>query len=116
MPRSAARAPRAACVPACGTRGALLDGSRQAPAVGVAAHPVDDLELLERATRAHRDAGERRLGEVGGHLALVAEPLVEALKERAPAGQRDSAVHDVPGQLRRRAVERLLDRADDLAD
>ena len=39
----------------------------------------EDLELLERAARAHGDAGERALGEVHRHLRLVPEPLVEAL-------------------------------------
>src|SRR5215218_793600 len=80
----------------------------------VAVRAVDRLELLERAARAHRDASQRGLRAVRGHLRLVAQPLVEALEQRAAAGEHDPAVHDVRGQLGRRAVERLLDRVDDL--
>ena len=40
------------------------------------------------------------------HLRLVAEPLVEAVQERAAAGEDDAAVHDVRGELGRRLVER----------
>src|SRR4051812_29752533 len=40
------------------------------------------LELLEAATRADRDARERRLGEMRRHVSLLAEALVEALQER----------------------------------
>src|SRR6185312_5109162 len=92
-------------------------GPSPAPAVaGGAVGAVDRLELLQRAARADRDAGQRGLGEMRGHLRLLAQALVEALKQRAPAGQHDAAVHDVGGELRRRAVERLLDRVDDLAE
>src|SRR2546423_4410838 len=82
----------------------------------VLARPVDRLELLERTPRPHGDACERRLREVAGHLRLVPEALVESLQQRPAARQHDAAVHDVGRELRRRAVERLLDRADDLAD
>src|SRR5215216_5671068 len=77
---------------------------------------VDRLELLEAAARADRDARERALGEMDRHLRLVAEALVEAVQERAAAGEHDPAVHDVRRELRRRLVERRLDRLDDLAD
>ena len=77
---------------------------------------VDRLELLEAAAGADRDAGERGLGEVHGHLGLVAEALVEPGQERAAAGEHDAAVHDVGGELGRRLVERRLDRLDDLGD
>src|SRR5690606_7732900 len=63
-------------------------GTSVAPAPAVArflARSVDRLELLERPARADRDARERRLGQVGGHLRLVAEALVEALQQRAAA-------------------------------
>jgi len=50
---------------------------------------------------------------VGRHLGLVAQPVVEPLEECAAAGEHDPAVHDVRGELRRGAVERLLDRVDD---
>ena len=77
---------------------------------------MDRLELLEAAPGADGDAGERALGEVHGHLRLVPQPLVEALQQRAAAGEHDAAVHDVRGELRRRLVERRLDRVDDLGD
>ena len=50
------------------------------------------------------------------HLALVAQTLLQALQEGTAAGKGDAAIHDVPGQLRRGPVERLLDRGDDVAD
>src|SRR3954471_4364354 len=75
---------------------------------------MDGLELLEAAAAADRDAGQRRLGAVGGHLGLLAQALVEALQQAAAAGEHDPAVHDVRRELGRRAVERLLDRVDDL--
>ena len=46
-----------------------------APLIAVGA--VDDLELLERAAGADRHAGERRLGQVRGHLGLFPQALVE---------------------------------------
>ena len=42
---------------------------------------VDGLELLEAPARADGDARERALGEVDGHLGLVAKPLVEACEK-----------------------------------
>src|SRR4029079_1080854 len=82
------------------------------PAVAVRA--VERLDLLERPARPDRDAGQRRLRAVRGHLRLVAQALVQALQERAAAGEHDPAVHDVRRELGRRAVEGLLDRVDDL--
>src|SRR5918997_4047070 len=81
---------------------------------GILVGAVDRLELLEAAAGADRHAGERRLGEVSRHLGLVAQALVEPLQQRAAAGEHDAAVHDVRRQLGRSAVERLLDRVDDL--
>ena len=89
---------------------------RSVPPRARAVRAVDRLELLEAAARADRDARERALGEVHGHLRLVAEPLVEPLQQRAAAGEHDAAIHDVRGELGRRLVERRLDRVDDLRD
>src|SRR5436190_24199812 len=75
---------------------------------------VNRLELLEAATRADGDAGERRFGQVNRHLRLVTEAVVEPGEERAASGEDDSAVYDVRGELGRRLVERRLDRLDDL--
>src|SRR5579864_6551340 len=77
---------------------------------------VDRLELLEAPAGADGHARERALGEVDGHLRLVAQALVEPRQERAAAGENDAAVHDVRGKLGRRLVERRLDRLDDLRD
>src|SRR5690348_16169828 len=77
---------------------------------------VDRLELLEAPAGADRDARERALGEMHGHLRLVAQALVEAGEERAAACEDDAAVHDVRRELGRRLVERGLDRLDDLRD
>jgi hypothetical protein len=46
----------------------------------------------------------------------VAQALVEPLQQRAAAREHYPAVHDVGGELRRRAVQRLLDGVDDLRD
>ena len=82
--------------------------------VVVAVRAVDRLELLQRAPGADRDTRQRRLGAMGGHLRLLAQPLVDPLQQRAAAGEHDAAVHDVRRQLGRSAVERLLDGVDDL--
>src|SRR3954454_1532831 len=77
---------------------------------------VDDLELLEAPPRPDRDAGERRLGELYGHLGLLAQPVLEPVEERPAAGEDDAAVHDVRRELGRRLVQRRLDRVENLAD
>src|SRR4051812_36597049 len=69
-----------ACEPAGGT---LLAAAAPVPRILVGA--VDDLELLQRAPRSDRDARERRLGQVRGHLGLLAQALVQALQERPAA-------------------------------
>src|SRR5919106_1961712 len=104
--------------PETGVRAGVAGTRLAAAAVALARlrRAVDDLELLEAAPGADRHAGERRLGELHGHLRLVAEPVGEACEERAASGQHDAAVHDVGRELGRRLVERGLDRVDDLAD
>src|SRR5512132_1684062 len=78
--------------------------------------PVNRLELLEAPPGADGHAGERRFGEVDGHLGLVAEPLIEPCEKSATAGEHDAAIHDVRSELGRRLVQRRLDRLDDLSD
>jgi hypothetical protein len=51
-----------------------------------------------------------------GHLALIAQALLQSLQERTASGQSDAAVHDVTRELRGRTVEGLLDGGDDVAD
>src|SRR5438874_7976747 len=96
--RRTAQAVPAAAGPSCHTRiatfrsvngkeypgpGGAVTGARgsTAPAVSRAAvGAVDGLELLQRASRADRHAGQRRLGQVRRHLRLLAQPLVEAVQ------------------------------------
>ena len=59
------------------------------------------------------DVGERALRDVHGHAGLVPEPLVEALEQRAAAGEHDAVLHEVARQLGRRLLEGALDRRDD---
>src|SRR5438552_5212346 len=83
------------------------------PPVGGDQYPLEDLELLQALARADRDARERLVRDVDGHAGLVLQPLVQALQERPAAGQHHTFVHDVGGELRRAAVERVLDGVDD---
>src|ERR1700751_6174008 len=50
------------------------------------------------------------------HLGLVAQSVVESLQKGATTSKHDPAIHDVRRQLRRRAIEGLLDRVDDRLD
>src|SRR3954447_24418678 len=52
-----------------------------AAVLGIFGAAVNGLELLEAAPRPDRHARERRLGQVGGHLRLVAQALVEPLEQ-----------------------------------
>src|SRR5439155_23791469 len=91
--------------------GGAVTGARESPAAPVARtaiRAVNGLELLQRAPRAHRDAGQWRLRQVRPHLRRFAQPLVQALQQRPTPGEHDAAVHDVRGELRRGAVEGLL--------
>src|SRR5438045_8132803 len=58
---------------------------------------VDRLEFLQAAAGTHSHAGERALGEVDGHLGLVAQPLVEPGQGRAAAGGANAAGDYVRG-------------------
>src|SRR5918992_1498030 len=76
---------------------------------------VHDLELLQAPAGADRDAGERGLGQLHGHLGLLAKPLDEAGQERTAAGEDDAPIHDVGSELRRGLVQGRLDGVEDLA-
>src|SRR2546430_12778751 len=54
---------------------------------------VNRLELLEAPARADGDAGERALGQVDGHLRLVAQALVETGQERDRKSTRLNSSH-----------------------
>src|SRR5437660_34764 len=75
---------------------------------------VDRLELFQRPPGADGDARERRLGQVAGHLCLLAQPLIQPLEQRPPAGEHDPPIHDVRRQFRGRAIQSFLDCSDDL--
>src|SRR5918993_292475 len=58
--------------------------SEPSPLSVVASVPVravDDLELLEGASAADRNTGQRGLGQVRRHLRLLAQALVEPLQQ-----------------------------------
>ena len=57
-----------------------------------------------------------RLGQMHRHVRLVPQALVQAVEQRAAAGEHDAAIHDVGRELGRRLVQRRLDRVDDLVD
>ena len=78
-----------------------------------AAHPV---ELLERLARAERDALERRVGHPRRHPRLGLEPVLEPAQQRAAAGEQDALLRDVGRQLRRRLLERRVDRGEDVGE
>ncbi len=74
------------------------------------------VELLEDDARAAHDAGQRVVGDVDRHLGRLGHATVEALQQRAAAGQHDALVHDVGDQLGRRLLDGVLDGVDDLLD
>ncbi len=63
---------------------------------------------------AARDARQRIVGDVHGHLGRLRDPAIEAGEERAAAGEDDALVHDVGHELRWGLLDRVLDRVDDL--
>src|SRR5678816_3664853 len=77
-------------------RAGLVPGPRSVVLSGA----VDRLDLLERDARADRHARQRRLCQLTGHLALIAQALLKSLQQRAAAGQGDAAIHDVTRKLR----------------
>ena len=60
---------------------------------------MDRVELLEAAPEptATHVSGDSR--EMHRHVRFVPEPLVEAPEQRAAAGEHDTAIHDVRGEL-----------------
>ena len=75
--------------------------------------PFERVELLEGLTAADRHAVQRVVGDEDRHAGLVLEAGVEAVEQRAAAGEHDALLHDVGGELRRRLVERDLHGVDD---
>ena len=116
--------------PAAGRSGWRAGGHRSAPwtgghGAGVSAadgvrlgdqHAVHVVELLEDDAGAAGDAGQRVVGDVDRHLGRLGDAPVEAGEQRAATGEHDALVHDVGDELRRRLLDRVLDRVDDLVD
>src|SRR2546426_2811033 len=61
---------------------------------------AQEVEVIQHLPRAQDDRGLRVVRHRDGEAGLLAEALVEVLELRAAAGQDDSLVHDVRGQLR----------------
>src|SRR5690349_10314873 len=87
------------------TAGSVVRGGEQ--------HALQGLELLQRLARADGHGVERVGRDHDRHAGLVVEAGLEAVEQRAAAGQGDALLHDVGGELRRGLVERDLHRVDD---
>src|SRR6266545_2925875 len=62
-------------------------------------HSLEDFELLQALARADGHAGQRVLRHVDRHPCLVLQALVNPLEQSTAAGEHDSLVHEVGGQL-----------------
>ena len=69
--------------------------------------------MLQRDPRAHRHALHRAVRHVAGNPDLLRDQPVQVSQHSRPAGQHDSAVDDVRGQLWRRSFEDRSRRAND---
>ena len=78
--------------------------------------PSSVRQLLEHDAGAARDAGQRVVGDVDGHLGGLGDAAVEAGEQGTAAGEHDPLVHDVGDELGRRLLDRVLDGVDDLGD
>src|SRR3954447_25317526 len=90
----------------------------RAPAAvaGILVGAMDDFELLQRPAGAHRDTGQRRLGQMRRHLGLLAKAIVQPLQQGTTPGEHDAAIHDVGCELGRGSVQRFLHGLEDLRD
>src|SRR3972149_6306234 len=77
---------------------------------------LEEVEVLEGASRAQCDAVQRILGHVTGHARDLGEQLVDVAQQRAAAGHDHALVDDVARQLRRRLLEHLAHRGHDLLE
>src|SRR5258707_15176692 len=79
-------------------------------------HLLEGVEVLDAFARAEDARLQRTVGQVARHPGLFAQPLIEAAQQGTTASERDTAVHNVAGQLGRAHVERGLDDVHDGAD
>src|SRR5207342_2176540 len=75
-----------------------------------------ELLFLQRTASAERYAGKRIVGDRHGKTGFVAQHLIEALKQSAPASEDNPLVANIGGKLRRGILERNADALDDGAD
>ena len=74
---------------------------------------LQGLHLFETPPGAECDAAERLIRDENRQTRRLAQHVVEVAKQRAPARQHDTLVHDVRRKLRRRVLQPCLDRVDD---
>jgi hypothetical protein len=74
------------------------------------------LEVLEDLAGAEHHAGERVLRHPNVEVRHLAQEQVQPTQQGSTAGQEDSAVHDIGGQLGGCALQILPQRVDDVAD
>src|SRR5256714_14792156 len=77
---------------------------------------AEEVEVLERHTRAFGHAVERVLGHVAGDPGDLRQELVHVAQKRAAAGEDHPLVDDVRRELRRRFLKNGFHRAHDLLE
>src|SRR5712691_1928313 len=107
---AAARSMRSNPTPRMSTRA----GAKPPPLVDCDEASAEEVEVLERETRALGNAVQRVLGDVAGDPGDLGQELVHVAKERAAAGQDHALVDDVGRELWRGLLENGLHRAHDL--
>lgn len=68
-------------------------------------HILENIDIVKGLACAHDHGGKRIVDNSDGQIGLVAQKLIEALQERAAAGEHDAAVNDVGRQLGRGLLE-----------
>src|SRR5881397_3095414 len=109
---AAARSTRSKPTPRMLTR----PGAKARSLVGCDEASAEEVEVLERHTRALGDTVERVLGDVAGDPGDLRKQLVHVAQKRATAGEDHALVDDVRRELRRRFLENGLHRTHDLLE
>src|SRR5436190_2239398 len=73
---------------------------------------AQQIEIRQHLARTEDHRRQRILGELYRKAGLLAQPLVEILQQRPAASEDDAAIEDVGRQLRRNALECVVDRLD----
>src|SRR5215212_2468023 len=77
---------------------------------------LEEVVVLQRLARPEGDAVQGVLRHVAGHARDLGKQLVDVPQERAAAGHHHALVDDVARQLRRRLLEDLAHRGDELLE